>query len=132
MYFCTSKLHTWLRILSFNDFLFYLTYPSDMAAVLVGSHLPNRQGNAHWNIYTSFVYESLGGLRFGDLNRAYWLCWTSLNVKHLESVLQENCKIPRGTLKHSVPIYPFCQPVYLCHVQHQGLRDTSFCIGSHY
>lgn len=40
-----------------------------------------------------------------------------------------------GTLKHSVAMYPFCQPVYLCthcHVQHQGLRDTSSCIGSHY
>lgn len=112
---------------------FHLPYPSDMAAVQVRSHLPNRQGNARWNIYTSFVYESLGGLTFGDLNRAYLLCWgiSGCEVLLVCSV-RELQNFTWHTLKHSVPIYPFCQPVYLCHVQHQGLRDTSSCIGSHY
>lgn len=74
IFFFTYHIHqTWLQ------YWYAVTSPTDKET-LIGTSVQ------------LLFYESLGGLRFGDLNWAYWLCWASLDVECFESVLKENCK----------------------------------------
>lgn len=139
MYFCTSKLHTWLRSLSFSDFLFYLLNPSDIAAILLCGHLPCRYGKACCDTYVSFVYVSLGRLWFGDLKgptgsvRLLWM-WASGTLSLLCKRITE---VHRRHIKTWCAYLPFLS-IYLplLTLPRPTSRpkeiDSSSCLGSHY
>lgn len=117
IFFFTYYIHqTWLQ------YWYAVTSPTDKETLIgISVHLLFMSLWVDWGLVISTEPTGCVGL--------LWM-WSALSL-FCKTIANSTW----GTLKHSVAVYPFCHPIYLCshcHVQHQGLRDTSSCIGSHY